>query len=86
MRTSRSLVARSGAYTNRLRCSQLVGALASAGFDVEVIDRAMWDALPTARAKMQPAFRDLSDEDLHTYHVNIVLRPSGHAPPGGEAR
>ena len=70
------LIGRSGAYTNRMRCSVLLDVLGDAGFEIEVLDRRTWTELPTPRAAMQPQFRDLPDDDLLTYHANVVLRPS----------
>ena len=75
-------VKRSGAYTNRLRCSEILGIFRDAGFSVQIVRQKRWSELPTPRKAMSHPFRRRSADDLLTYHLDVVLRPdSTHVPP-----
>jgi hypothetical protein len=67
--------ATSGFYTNRIRRSQLLEAFEQAGFETEVVAEARWPELPTPRAKLAPRFRNLLEDDLLVYNLEVVLRP-----------
>ena len=85
----------SGAYTNRLRCSEMLDLFREAGFSVEIITKKTWTELPTRREAMSARFRRMAADDLLTYHLDVVMRPQGDvyelaraqprrsAPPGG---
>jgi SAM-dependent methyltransferase len=67
-------MASSGFYTNRLRSSQLIASFERAGFVVEEIDAQRWPATPTPRRKLAAHFRNLSEEDLRTAELDVLLR------------
>ena len=69
------LFSKSGFYTNRLRLGEVVRAFESAGFAVEVRASTRWEALPTPRAVMDPAFRGLPDTDLLVSDALLVMQP-----------
>ena len=69
------LVRRSGAYTNRLRYSELLNIFQEAGFLIQIVSQGRWTELPTPRRAMRAPFRRMADEDLLTYHVDVVMRP-----------
>jgi methyltransferase family protein len=64
----------SGFYTNRLRLSDIVNIMASAGFSVESLVKRTWASLPLPRRSMDRQFASMSDEDLVTCGFDIVLR------------
>ena len=68
-------MAKSGFYTNRIRCSEMLALFRIAGFASEVIAVKRWDCLPTPRAKLWGPFKALSDEDLCVRGFHILLRP-----------
>jgi SAM-dependent methyltransferase len=67
-------MASSGFYTNRLRSSQLIASFERAGFVVEKVDAQRWPATPTPRRKLAAPFRNLSEEDLRTAELDVLLR------------
>ena len=70
-----SVMAESGFYTNRIRCSEMLALFRIAGFAPEVIAVKRWDRLPTPRAKLWGPFKALSDEDLCVRGFHVLLRP-----------
>jgi SAM-dependent methyltransferase len=68
---------RSGFYTNRLRLSEVVAALAAAGFTVEIAGRTQWETVPLPRDRLARQFRDLSDDDLRTSGAALIARKHG---------
>lgn len=69
-----SLFRKSGFYTNRIRFGEIIALFSRLGFDCQLPRVVRWDALPTPRAKLDTAFRDLADEDLLVSGFDIVLR------------
>ena len=69
------LIASSMAYTNRLRCSDIVSLFSDAGFDVELATQKRWDTVPTPRSALAREFSGISDDDLATFHIDMVARP-----------
>lgn len=65
---------RSGFYTNRLRLSEVIAAMQSAGFTVEIRERLRWDAIPLPREQLAPQFQSLSDDDLRTSGAALIAR------------
>jgi SAM-dependent methyltransferase len=65
-------VARSGFYTNRVRCSELNRMLREAGFRTEVCRVRRWGALPTPLSSMASRFRSIPEEDLRVSEVGVV--------------
>lgn len=70
-----SFMANSGFYTNRISCSEMIGLMKEAGFDVEVVDVRRWDAPPLPRNTLAPQFRNRSDDDLTISGFVAVCRP-----------
>ena len=68
--------ARSGRYTNRYRFSEWLAFFACAGFKIEVTEVACWDALPTPRDRLDPAFQEFTETDLLVRSFSVILRPS----------
>jgi SAM-dependent methyltransferase len=73
--------ARSGFYTNRLRCGEICGRAGAAGFSVSIAQLVRWAKLPTRRAALHPSFRCLPDEELCVASFTLILqkplRPAG---------
>lgn len=65
--------ARSGFYTNRLRHSQILEILKTAGYTTEEVSHTTWPALPLERSRMHPDFRTFSESDLKTREFDVVL-------------
>lgn len=66
---------RSGFYTNRIRCSEMLNHFEQAGFAVEVVATARWDKPPLARSAMATQFRHLGDEDMCVRELDVLLHP-----------
>jgi len=69
-----NLFRKSGFYTNRIRFDEMVDLIGQAGFDCQFPRVVRWDALPTPRAKLDEAFRNLPDDDLLVSGFDVVLR------------
>ena len=66
--------ARSGFYTNRLRHSEIMSILNTAGYRVDEVTRTTWPALPLTRTKMHESFKRFDDTDHCISEFEIVLR------------
>ena len=71
-----SVMAESGFYTNRIRCSEMLARFRDAGFVPEVIAVVHWDCLPTRREKLWGPFKALSETDLRVRGFHVLLRPA----------
>ena len=67
------LVARAGFYTNRLRYSQLRTLFTRAGFACRVLTTAQFTGPTLQAAKLHPQFRALSEKDLTTAGMHVLL-------------
>jgi len=76
-------LARSGFYTNRIRCGEMLRVFREEGFNVESLTTGRFEELPLARRALAPEFRNLSDEDLMISDFHAILRP--YAPIAAEA-
>lgn len=66
---------RSGFYTNRLGCSEVIEAFEAAGFDdVRPLTIDYWDHPPIPVNDLAPEFRGRPDGDLRTRGADIVAR------------
>jgi SAM-dependent methyltransferase len=65
-----------GLYTNRLRLSEWLNLAREAGLEPELDEVNRWPAMPVARAKLDPAYRSASDDDLLVATIRIILRPA----------
>jgi SAM-dependent methyltransferase len=70
------LMASSGFYTNRLRCSQLLEEFKNARFVVAELEEMSWPSLPTERRKLAVPFRTMAEDDLLVFELDVLLRPS----------
>jgi len=68
------LFAEAGFYTNRLAPSEVMAILEASGLAVEVAAIERWEAIPTPREKLHPAFRDRSEADLTTKGMKLLAR------------
>ena len=71
-----ALFSKSGFYTNRIRFREMNGIFKQAGFKCTLLRVTRWEQLPTPRVKMDPAFRQLSDDDLLVRSFDILLKKS----------
>lgn len=72
------LFAKSGFYTNRIRPQAMRELFEAAGFLCEITRVQQWPAVPIDRNSLDPAFRDLPDDELRTFGVDYRLH---HAAP-----
>lgn len=68
-----SMIKRSGAYTNRLRLSDMLGAMQSAGFKYTVVQQVRWEKLPLDRKCLHPDFQGYPMDDLLTKEACVRL-------------
>jgi len=68
------LFSKSKFYSNRIRFGEMVGIFEQAGFKCTLLRVKRWEQLPTPREKMDPAFRQLSDDDLLVSEFDILLK------------
>ena len=68
------LFRKSGFYTNRIRFHEMVGIFEQAGFKCTLLSIVRWEQLPTPREKLDPAFRQLSNDDLLVSDFDILLK------------
>jgi SAM-dependent methyltransferase len=67
-------MARSGFYTNRIRYAEMLELFREAGFEPRIVEEHRWERLPTPRARMAPAFRNLDEQDLTVSSFWVILR------------
>lgn len=65
-------MARSGFYTNRIRFTDMVHRLESAGFLIHSIERQSWERLPTPRSVLANPFSELPEEELRIFGFSFV--------------
>lgn len=66
--------ARSGFYTNRIGCSEMMLRFKAAGFAAELRNQRDFPALPMPRAKFARAFRDRPEDELCVAGFDVILR------------
>jgi hypothetical protein len=66
----------SGFYTNRLRASDWLRAFADNGFTLDTSEIKQWPAPPLSPSRLAPTFRAKSNDDLRTFDISLVARPS----------
>lgn len=69
-------MANAGFYTNRVRAGAMHALVRDAGFVIEQEDFGRWPAPPIARRDLDPAFRDLSDDELSIATSHLLARPA----------
>lgn len=68
------LMANSGFYTNRLRCSEILQIMREAGFEVALARVARWPASPTPRRALAARFGGLPDDEMLIANFGMWLR------------
>jgi hypothetical protein len=68
----------SGFYTNRLRPSEMLGAMTRAGFQCSIEWASFWAEPPLAPAHMAAQFHAFSGEDLTMALCNLVMIKPAH--------
>jgi SAM-dependent methyltransferase len=68
------LMAKSGFYTNRLRCREILQIMRDAGFEAALTRVTRWGAPPTPRAALAAPFRALPDDELLIANFGMLLR------------
>ncbi len=63
---------RSGFYTNRLTCSEIVDACIRSGFDADV-EAERWNGLPIHRSDLAEPFRGMPEDELRIRALNLLL-------------
>ncbi|WP_309630369.1 methyltransferase domain-containing protein [Brevundimonas sp.] len=69
-------MANAGFYTNRVRAGAMHAMVREAGFEILQEDFGRWPAPPIARRDLDPAFRDLSDDELRIATSHLLARPA----------
>jgi SAM-dependent methyltransferase len=69
-----TLFRKSGFYSNRIRFREMVGIFEQAGFKCTLLRVVRWEQLPTPREKLDPAFRQLSNDNLLVSGFDILLK------------
>lgn len=69
----------SGLYTNRMRLPDIVRLFEEIGFTVDVVQVERWPTLPTAREKLAPEFRSLTEEQLNVCGCDVLLAVPLHS-------
>jgi len=71
------LMAKSGFYTNRLRCAEILQIMRDAGFEAALTRVTRWGTPPTPREALAEQFRGLPDEELLIANFGMLLRKPG---------
>jgi SAM-dependent methyltransferase len=66
----------SGFYTNRLRCGEIVRSAEGAGLKAELRGVDRWDRVPIQKNLLDAEFRNMSEIELLTRGIDLVLVPS----------
>lgn len=69
-------MANAGFYTNRVRAGAMHAMVRQAGFEIVQEDFGRWPAPPIARRDLDPAFRQLSDDELSIATSHLLARPA----------
>jgi hypothetical protein len=69
-----ALFRKSGFYTNRIRFGEMIEIFEQTGFKFTLPRIVRWNRLPTTRVKLDPLFRQLSDDDLLVSDFDILLK------------
>ncbi len=64
----------SGFYTNRLRYHEWIEMFITAGFEVEVLSKNEWPAMPLSKKKLSPHFQNMPDKSLCISEMSVQLR------------
>jgi SAM-dependent methyltransferase len=72
----RPAVWKSGFYTNRMRCAEIIDSMTRAGFATDLVGVDRWPSLPVKRTKLASRFRDLPTDELRIRWFDVLARPS----------
>jgi predicted SAM-dependent methyltransferase len=70
-----SFVEKSGIYTNRIRCAEMLDIFKEAGFEVKATQVNKWQNLPISRTSLAKKFQHLSDDELCISGFSVLLIP-----------
>jgi len=68
-------VDRSGIYTNRIRCEEMLEIFQESGFEVKEVQYERWQQLPIPRSALNKEFQELSDDELRISGFSVLLLP-----------
>jgi len=68
-----NFMSKSGFYTNRIRCTEMLCLFSKAGYQPEVLNVDRWTELPTPRARLAEPFSTLPFEELSVSGFDVVL-------------
>ena len=68
-------VDRSGIYTNRIRCAEMLDIFREVGFEVKATQVDKWEKLPVPRTAMAKEFQHWSDDELCISEFSVLLIP-----------
>jgi SAM-dependent methyltransferase len=74
------IMASSGFYTNRLRCTEICEKALARDFRVSIAMPGRWAAPPTPRRVLSAEFRDLSDDELAVAWFTLILQKPESRP------
>jgi SAM-dependent methyltransferase len=66
---------KSGFYTNRIRCTEMLDLFHEAGFAVDLRATELWDTLPIIRKNLDSRFSSLGDDELCIKSFDVILQP-----------
>jgi len=66
-------IRRSGFYTNRIRCQEMLHLFEIAGFAVKVLNTDRWPQFPISNAKLSREFGNIPKDDLLISGFDVVL-------------
>lgn len=64
----------SGFYTNRLRYTELVTMFEEMSFNVDTVEREMWEKVPLRRKQLNLEFASMQEDDLLIKGAKIIMR------------
>jgi SAM-dependent methyltransferase len=68
-----SFISSSGFYTNRFRFDELIQMFSAAGFEVDVVSKDEWPALPVPRSSLTPHFQAMPEASLRVSDATVRL-------------
>lgn len=66
---------KSGFYTNRISCNEMLTLFERAGFRVDLIGFERWDELPIKRSNLDSMFLGRKDDELLIKGFDVILHP-----------
>lgn len=69
-----NFMSKSGFYTNRIRCGDMLSLFEKAGFKIEMLSTQSWDKLPTPLSCLAEDLRGIPEKELLIFGFDVVLR------------